>query len=716
MRRIRWLFTLLLCVPQSASALQLHWPNAATDLTVSQNMQVILLVQADPAELTLPSSWRLLWIADSTGFIFSALDPSQACLLDTARVETITPPQTAADSATNAITAHFCSDGSQTASTAYFIVDILGGSHGKMKVVALNPADTTQVIESNEVTVNGGVANDYAPVILSAGRAHVSSDLRVSAVGVGLDSAPVVQIAAPDTSWHLPLTVTKHSATTLTATARVAADLPPFVLQIGGSSAGTMAVAQLDADTASVLSVQPACVDYMKEINLITHEEIQPKDFAIVASRDSFHVFYIRRDMNLDLDATEKTIGHQRSRDLNTWALVDKAALQVRPGRWDNFHVWAPTIIKKPNDITYYMLYTGVEDTLMQSLNRHLQIQRIGVATSTDLNIWTQDTTWIWEPKSTSWAEPDSSTGPGQQFRDPFVMPDPNPDSTGHYLMFLVGGSKARHPRMVVGLARTIGPIADFRRWYDVGPFWSTDSVNSRAAEVESPHAFRDPSGRWSLYYTGYNPVDYDAIARGDSTTFGRDSAFVSVETNATAASYPADIDSTRWSAPDTLYKALGGDQTLQFWHGTEYLNWAPGYEYLGAYDDNQHAVDISEISWRSSHTYVLSDSCPPAVALGVDSNGGHLEFALSVLGARPSRVPVAFAVETAARMRVRLAIFDVLGRRVRMLLDEEVLPGRRELRWDGRGATGDAVGQGIYFVRLTSVAGQRVARVVLLR
>ena len=58
----------------------------------------------------------------------------------------------------------------------------------------------------------------------------------------------------------------------------------------------------------------------------------------------------------------------------------------------------------------------------------------------------------------------------------------------------------------------------------------------------------------------------------------------------------------------------------------------------------------------------------------------------------------------------------QLLGRRVRTLLDEDVLPGRRELRWDGRGATGDVVGAGIYFARLTSTAGQRVERVVLLR
>jgi hypothetical protein len=670
-------------------------------VTFTTATRCTLIVAADSAERTLPAEWRVRWTADSSGLQIAPLDSALACESATAQVSSIDPPETAADSAANLVTVHFCSEAGSASSTAYYLVDLFGGSHGNLRAAALNPNDSTQVIESNDVTFNGGIGGGYAPAILRASRSHVSSELRVSAVGVGLASAPVVQISAPDTSWHLALHVADRTATTLNATAQVAADLPAFVLQVGEGSSGAVGVAPLAADTASTLSVQPACVDHMKEINIISHEQIQPKDFAIVASRDSFHLFYIRHDMNLTTDATEKVIGHKRSRNLNDWFPTENTmpAIQVRANRWDNLHVWAPTIVRKPNDITYYMLYTGV-----QLDNSGHQIQRIGVATSTDLNIWAQDSTWIWEPKNTSWAEPDSTTGPGQQFRDPFVMPDPNPDSTGHYLMFLVGGSKARHPHMVVGVARTIGPVADFRRWYDVGPFWSTDSIKSGAAQVESPHAFKDPSGRWFLYYTGYN--------------FGapNDSAFVSVQANTAATSYPADTTSNNWSAPDTLYKALGGDQSLQFWHGSEYLNWAPGYEYLGAYDDDQHAIDIAQVSWRSAHTYVLTDSCPPAVALGVSPDGHRLEFALSLPGPRPSRAPVTFALQASAKAHVRLAIYDVFGRRVRTLLDEEVLPGQREVRWDGRGTVGDAVGSGVYFARLTSPAGQRVARVVLLR
>ncbi|HET7251492.1 MAG TPA: hypothetical protein VFI79_16695, partial [Gemmatimonadales bacterium] len=531
---------------------------------------------------------------------------------------------------------------------------------------------------------------------------------RVTAVGSGLANA--VQIAARDASWRLPLQVTERTATALTATARVASDLPAFELQVGDPSTGDVGVAPLDADTASVLSVQPACVDFMKEINILTHEQIQPKDFAIVASRDSFHVFYIRHDMNVtNEDDNEKTIGHKRSRNLNDWFPTENTmtAVQVRPGQWDNFHVWAPTIIKKPNDINYYMLYTGVD----RDVQNH-QIQRIGVATSVDLNIWAQDTTWVYSPDhAPSWAEPDSTSFPGQQFRDPFVMAAV--DTPGTYLLFVAGGSHARKPRMVVGVARSYG---DLRLWSDRGALWNTDSLYSGAAFIESPHALKDPSGRWSLYYTGYNPVDRAAIAQGDSTTFGRDSAFVTLQADLNSPSSPIDPDTTQWSAPDTLYRALGGDQTLQFWHGSEYLNWAPGYEYLAAYDDNQHAVDISEISWRGSHTYVLTDSCPPAVALGIGPTGVGPEFALRLVGARPSRVPVGLAVEVSTTMRVVVAIYDILGRRVRTLLDATVTPGRRELHWDGCATGGNVVGSGIYFARITSPYGQRVTRVITLR
>ncbi len=689
---------MLLLTTRSASALQLQWTGGATTLSFTEATRCTLVVQADSSEQRLPAEWRLLWVADSCDISPQPLDEPVACIETFAQVSAVDEPSTTADSAAHLRTIHFCSDENDpAASAARYVLDLPAASAGRFQAVALDPNDSTQVIESNEITFNGGASGDYPPAILRATHSHPSTQLVVNAVGVGLANLATVEIEAPDLSWRLGLNVVEQSETGLSAVAQVAADLPPFVLRVGRGS-GAVAATSLAADTASTLSLDPACVSYMREYDSHGHTNIQPKDFAVVASRDSFHIFYIRREMDIaDGELREKTIGHKRSHNLNDWEPTTGTmmALQTRFGQWDNHHVWAPSIIKKPNDITYWMFYTGVKDTTVGTA--HTQVQRIGVATSTDLNVWTPESTWVFSHNNAGWAEQDSTNGSGQQFRDPFVMEDP--DSAGHYLMYFVAGSRDRKPRTVVGVARTRGPVADFHDWYNVGPLWNTDLVHTGQAVIESPHAVRDPGGRWWLYYTGYNT--------------GADPAYVSFETNDFS---PIDADTTRWSAPDTLFEFLGGDQTLQSWHGSEYLKWAPGYEYLFAYNDNQLAVVVSEMSWHGPHTFALNDSCAPSVPLVVDPEHVPLRLALDLLGAQPSHGSVGFRVQIPARMRVRLAIYDLLGRRLRTVIDEETPAGQRDLRWDGRNSSGQVVGSGVYFARLLATGGQRVARVVLLQ
>jgi len=50
---------------------------------------------------------------------------------------------------------------------------------------------------------------------------------------------------------------------------------------------------------------------------------------------------------------------------------------------------------------------------------------------------------------------------------------------------------------------------------------------------------------------------------------------------------------------------------------------------------------------------------------------------------------------------RVRLAIYDLAGRRVRLLLDEEKAPGDYAAIWRGRDDAGRELGSGVYFYRL---------------
>jgi hypothetical protein len=47
------------------------------------------------------------------------------------------------------------------------------------------------------------------------------------------------------------------------------------------------------------------------------------------------------------------------------------------------------------------------------------------------------------------------------------------------------------------------------------------------------------------------------------------------------------------------------------------------------------------------------------------------------------------------------LKIYDLLGREVKTLLNQELLPGRYDVQWDGTNETGAAVSSGVYIYRL---------------
>jgi hypothetical protein len=69
-------------------------------------------------------------------------------------------------------------------------------------------------------------------------------------------------------------------------------------------------------------------------------------------------------------------------------------------------------------------------------------IQRIGVATADvttpgdSLKTWTRANSWMFSHNNVPWAVHDTLRTIGEQFRDPFVMADP--ESVGHSLMYYI--------------------------------------------------------------------------------------------------------------------------------------------------------------------------------------------------------------------------------------------------------------------------------------
>src|SRR5207249_6100567 len=210
---------------------------------------------------------------------------------------------------------------------------------------------------------------------------------------------------------------------------------------------------------------------------MLAQPPYRPKDFAFLKKDGWFHIIYIRHDITLTNEFTEKDFGHAISADMYTWYQLDPL-LAVRDPAWDNGHVWAPHIFLK--DGVYYMVYTGVTDRPDGSTE-----QRMGLAISTDLATWNRVDQPVLSVTEVPWAWQDTLTA-RNGFRDPFVMPDPS--TPNRWLMYYSTFPAADTTGMIVGVASSDG---DFSRWQDLKPLWITNQQYSYNALVESPHLFR---------------------------------------------------------------------------------------------------------------------------------------------------------------------------------------------------------------------------------
>ncbi len=491
----------------------------------------------------------------------------------------------------------------------------------------------------------------------------------------------------------------------ISASALLAAHVPASVLQVQGAN-DLVTTADVEADPPPpdlAVADTGGCERRFEEI-LDPNDPymIQPKDFAFVeggwtpAGSWTFHLFYIRHNQRITTELTEKNIGHKVSNDLIGWdwprsQAQDTMAIRTRGGRFDSLHVWAPTVVLK--GLTYYMLYTGVDKN---------HNQRIGLATSTDLVNWTQgdsvlEATTAPSTRNIPWADP-TPAGPygGQvQLRDPFVMPDP--DVPGDWLVYFATVPQEYTPEMVVGVARSHG---DFTSWGNSFPLWNThhswiNPIYGTAYVVESPHAFYR-NGNWWLF----NTVNNDSI-------WAESNPYSPTDTVSSGA---------RWARTQKLWTLVPPVQAgwFYYWHASEYLQITNDIEFLAAYTDDIAGIGYTQMRPATS-PYLFSMDCPSAA--GVDATAvSVMRPELLLAGASPARSTVALRIELPRRMRVHLAVYDVLGRRVQTIVDGDLPSGRSDLAWNGHDVLGRAVRSGLYFTSLTTVEGRRSLRVLLVR
>ncbi len=130
---------------------------------------------------------------------------------------------------------------------------------------------------------------------------------------------------------------------------------------------------------------------------------------------------------------------------------------------------------------------------------------------------------------------------------------------------------------------------------------------------------------------------------------------------------------------------------------------------------DGEEPALAPAVAWDGSKTVHRLDlklsSSPTGVAID-----RPLTFALDEARPNPFNPSTTIAYELPSDSHVRIAVYDPLGREVRVLVDRTRSAGRYAAVWNGIDAQGREAASGIYVIRISSEIGTLARRVVLLR
>ena len=172
-------------------------------------------------------------------------------------------------------------------------------------------------------------------------------------------------------------------------------------------------------------------------------------DFWLAQDGPDYHLFYLQAPRSLgreELRHWNVSIGHAVSQDLRHWQVLPDALCPSAIAAWDDYTTWTGSIIQ--HNGLWHMFYTGT------SRAEQGYIQRIGLATSTDLIQWIRHpNNPILEADPRFYEQLDLNLWHDQAWRDPWVFQHPD---GGDFHAFITG-------RVNTGPADARGVIAHAR-------------------------------------------------------------------------------------------------------------------------------------------------------------------------------------------------------------------------------------------------------------
>ncbi len=207
------------------------------------------------------------------------------------------------------------------------------------------------------------------------------------------------------------------------------------------------------------------------------------KDFCLHEVGGTWHLYHIAGTPGVSccLPGNEIWFGHASTKDFVTWE-THEPCFFINPGGWDHGHVFAPYVLSHGGK--HWMFYTGVATD---------NTQRIGVATSTDLQHWQRvgDRPVI-RPEEYGWAF--CPTTGGAACRDPHIIAH-----EGGWQMYYTAVLKDGRGCVARASSR------DLLTWKDEGIAYAFSGWN----QCESCNVQKSDDGRWQLFFGGHHAWSY---------------------------------------------------------------------------------------------------------------------------------------------------------------------------------------------------------------
>lgn len=121
-----------------------------------------------------------------------------------------------------------------------------------------------------------------------------------------------------------------------------------------------------------------------------------------------------------------------------------------------------------------------------------------------------------------------------------------------------------------------------------------------------------------------------------------------------------------------------------------------------------QAGINIGEIQ------SVIDDLLMPSPV--EDSNSRQIKFELQQNYPNPFNPQTQIGFTLDRRQHINIEIFDITGKRVKTLLNEELASGRHQVYWDGRNSDFEFVAAGVYFYSLKGESAAMTKKMLLTR